>query len=779
MKKIRYLFFGSVFLVLCLAVASFYSPFASKAQVSYAAQDSTTTYNPLNYFSIFSNGEQLNSNNLTPIDGQNFSLMVNGSATVVLNPFTTRYGTMGEVNPTPEAPEESTEDAPDVSVEPDEPTDLPDNFKKRVTYITAQKPLPPETRIPFEYRGKAMYAEKRQRQSTQNLNVTETYYTFTAADQSDTSISMSTSDTDAINFTEWTEADESGDEYDYVRFEITDSYSLKFDNDFEEAKLNIDVRISGRGGVFTTVTLGLVFTKPVVRFADAEQHIVKFETHNNFNTETNTYDFNDSCELLQSEQTFNEVKVTFLNDGYRYTETNPLYFRINFNGFAYVFKLYSEVIDARSADGRENLGPKDYLIIRYTDEVAGTETQLATAYHTAMDRTGTEYIAMDKAVMSNEVISLTFNYRGRYQIEFYDNTYLQNIAHPNYYRTSFYLKTNSSTDESKIIDSKFNDMYILAQSLDENNNPIEYIVDHTILNNSVTVSLKNLTNLGDGIALSDIIDRIVITTGSFDSKESNTQETVYYPYTEERAFEEGIQFFDRIFSPNENGDYVLNFQDDNVYKIEIFSKNGSGQGVNFKQFSTSFQFTIMKKVKESFKPFEDQDLIDSASTPYTTESKSYEAKIECADPLQFKIMFNDVYVENESDKVLDITYRNLFTIQYGVKDAKINFSYNSKHTTLTFRFLGVGDMTVNITYKGETTTYIFNSEQGNNTIVFTSFGKYKVTLIDSMGTEPSARTVNFKKKLNTSAIVLIVLVSVIVVAITIFIIAVRGRIKTR
>ena len=40
---------------------------------------------------------------------------------------------------------------------------------------------------------------------------------------------------------------------------------------------------------------------------------------------------------------FDKLQIEFLNNDY--TEGNPLYFKIDYNGFIYEYKLYSKVID--------------------------------------------------------------------------------------------------------------------------------------------------------------------------------------------------------------------------------------------------------------------------------------------------------------------------------------------------------------------------------------------------------------------------------------------------
>jgi hypothetical protein len=88
------------------------------------------------------------------------------------------------------------------------------------------------------------------------------------------------------------------------------------------------------------------------------------------------------------------------------------------------------------------------------------------------------------------------------------------------------------------------------------------------------------------------------------------------------------------------------------------------------------------------------------------------------------------------------------------------------------------DITLSVTFNGVTTDYILNSENGQNTISFTEYGTYTVRLVDSMGTQTSG-VFKYSKKLNTSALALIILSAIIVLAILAFIMISRGKVKTR
>ena len=162
-----------------------------------------------------------------------------------------------------------------------------------------------------------------------------------------------------------------------------------------------------------------------------------------------------------------------------------------------------------------------------------------------------------------------------------------------------------------------------------------------------------------------------------------------------------------------------------------------------------------------------------------TETINYTNRIQNSDPIQFSVKYGDRTPTN-SNKVLDITYLNEYYIMYGMQTVDISSVTNEDNNAITFTFLGVGDMTVYITYNGVESVYTFNSEKLDNKITFSEYGTYSITLVDSMGTMPTeAYVVDFEKGLNTSALILIILSSIIVLAIVVFIIMVRSRVRTR
>lgn len=753
MKKLKNILLSFILIAICFTLFGFNNQ-TDFSEVSNAAPTNIANINALNYITLINNGVIKDSSNSTIVDETTRSVMINGPVTIYLNPFVTRYANFSEDND-----EYFTKNYV--------------NYKVRISRK--------EEEMTFEYNGLTFYCRQARTSTLEPTN----YYIFYSNTVEGTSYSVSTFENILFDYYE---------EDNYLFIKILDSFTLKSNNE-----LNVDFKFSVTiGGSSRELTLKLL--KPIVEFANAKTPFLKFETYKDFNSETNSYDYYEVDSLIQSEQVFNKIVLTFLNDEYMYTETNPLYFNINFNGFLYNFKFYTKVVKVEIDETEENQNSESNdpieeapgelcLFVEYVDNVANQTIELATEYTQLLDYDDNPYISFIEKVLPNEQFSLTFKYRGRYALEFYDNTYLENYKNPNYYSTSFYIK-NDTISESDT-ESRFNDIYILAQSIDDNRNPIEYIVNKSTQNNSVLVLIKNMfLGENENILLEDVIDRIDFTVTEFGNTGGNHPITTsYYPTTDENKFDTSIHKLYEILSLNSDGDYYLYCENDAIYSFEIYAKNPSYDEYGDEYFAKStYQFTIVKNIKVSFKPDVEDDSIDSthvASRPYYTETISYTNKIQNSDPIRFEVAYNnripvDAEGHSKSTKVLDITYQNNYVIRYGVQSVNISHFINEDNTAITFSFLGVGNMTVYITRGNENLVYTFNSERGYNAITFTEYANYTITLVDSMGTTPSeAYTINFAKKLNTSALILIILSSIIVAAIAAFIIIVRGRIKTR
>lgn len=760
MKKIRNIFISITFLLIYFCMFGIFNQ-ANFSEDSNAAPTSPGTYyNPFNYVTVVSDGQVLEKN--TIINETTRSVMINGPVTINLNPFNSYYT---------ELPEENEE-----------------YFIKNIRTFRVKKAKKVED-MTFKYNGITFYCSEGYTSVADNP---EKYYTFYSNLESPSSgYRISTINTCAISV-----ADDENDN-SYFIVSVIDSYTLKANNLKE-----IDFKFKTTFSLLVEGELIVKLQRPVVEFAHSKNPFLKFESYKDYNIDTETYEYYDYDSLLQSEQIFNKIRLTFLNDKYEYTELNPLYFNINFNGFTYNFKFFTaKPILKRTIVTKDPITNTDIieeveeeyeelcLFVEYVDSITNKTIELATDYVIEYDEDDVPYFKFNQRVLSNEQFSIDFTYRGRYAIEFYDNTYLEDYTNPNYYNTSFYLKNTLLSENDT--NSRFNDIYILAESIDDDNNPLEYIVDKSTQNQSVLVLIKNMFyEEKSAVKLEDVIDRIEFTITEFGNTGGNHPiTTAYYPTTEENKFDTNIHKIYELLQINDEGDYYMYCNTDAIYSFEIFAKNPKLDEYGDEYFDkTTYQFTIVKNIKVSFKPDIEDDTIDSthvASRPYTTETINYTNKIQNNDPIQFSVAYNGRIPVDENgysvaNKTLDITYSNKYIIRYGMQTVNISHYLNEDNTAITFTFLGVGDMTVYITRGSEELVYTFNSENRNNTITFTEYANYTITLVDSMGTTPNEPyNINFAKKLNTSAIILIVLSSIIVLAIVAFIVIVRGRIKTR
>ncbi len=508
----------------------------------------------------------------------------------------------------------------------------------------------------------------------------------------------------------------------------------------------------------STRTYTLNFLRPIINFANAENPVVEFHCNGLDAGDTEYVD-----NTIRREQSYKNVKINFLNNNY--TEGNPLYFDINYNGFIYNFELFSKTIDG-----------EDLLFVNYVDNENNENNEyLATAL--IADGSGELVVDTYNRIykMNNSsfnIFSLVFDKTGRYEIDFYDSTYKCGLTSPNFYSTSFYIKDENMTP--------FENIYIIAQTFDDENNPLEYIVSTSTLNYNVTATIKNLGNLGknsDGeqIKLEDILDKVEVKKTTFGGS-TNIPTKTNYSATEILA---------KLTSNNE---FMLPFEEDAYYQITVYQKNSSK--------TIYFEFTIVKHAKTTFtiplvdsegKPIFDENgkqKTDTyeAKTPYKTEIINYDKNILSSMNLSTSFSVNSSTIRN---KLLDKTFINKYTISYGMEQVSIekyekekDDDDKSKTASLNLRFYGVGDMKVYVTLNGTTTEYELNSEKGVNTLEFTDYGTYTVRVVDSMGTELT-QIFALKKSLNFSALALIILSSIIAGVIVLFILSARSKVKTR
>ncbi len=507
----------------------------------------------------------------------------------------------------------------------------------------------------------------------------------------------------------------------------------------------------------------LEFMRPMIEFANGKEPIVEFICKGlDAGAEFTDYS-------IPVEHDYNTVQMNFLSN--HYNENNKLYFKINHNGFVYDFELYSKTYDGNS-----------YLFVNYIDATNTKNNQyLATALKASTTTTPStpgqpaaepeldkNHLIKELEAGLNNTFSLVFDTKGRYSIEIYDATYLLGFDNANYMQTSFYI-----TDATKSI---FDNIYIIAQTQDNDGKDIEYIVSSSTLNNNVKATIKNLDNLkdasGNPVPLDSVIETIEVTKTNFGGSSNVHVTTTYTP----ADIEELLQ----------NGDFVLFFDDDAFYEINIYQKNSD--------IKIYYNFTIVKFAKTTFavplvdengSPILDENDVQKrenyeATTPFKTEVINY--KLNILSSMSVKLKFRSTGAA-EQPKNLGKTFTNMYTVSYGVQSVnmerfEIKNSEDKNVPGLHLRFYGVGNIRVEVTVNGTTTLYELNSELGNNTISLENYGNYSVRMVDSMGTE-MIRVYSYHKKLNTSAIALISLAAFLGVAILLFVLRARGKVSTR
>lgn len=555
-----------------------------------------------------------------------------------------------------------------------------------------------------------------------------------------------------------------------------------------DSQTSFDFTASTANATIGGVSYSLNFMRTVQDF-DGNDPFVYFKfTYPDAENETPAQKFN------VDETSYENLKLEFQNNNY--TETNPLYFNINYNGFVYTYKLYSK-----------NINSSEYLFVDYYDEQRQNtssgkinDSSLATQYDSetkTFDRVVSKYTT---GTTFNK-FTIDFNKTGRYEIEIYDSTYLlfgddsQNenrdeISY-NYYSTSFYIKTKEDTNTGS--SSAYDNAYAIMQNYDDDGNFLNYIVSTSTQNTNVKITVKNLayyfekddviSSIEDEDELAEL-NVIKFTKGTLLGSTNDPDEKYFSVADIKAMFQE---------SSSKEKDFTIYCEDDGIYAIYIYryQKTQSGQIVQSAQ--REYQFTIVKKPKISYTVFEvnaDNDPIKDASgayktklheatTPYKTVAETY--KINIDDTMDFSWFFS-ANTDTNYHETLEKTYLNTYTINYAMQMVLAEQvpiyeegSSQEERKVLGLRFYGVGNITVNITLNSNTTTYNLNS---GSTLIFEEYGVYKVSITDSMGTSESY-TFNYKKPVSISAVIMIVLVCVIVLVVVLFIVSSRGKVATR
>lgn len=532
---------------------------------------------------------------------------------------------------------------------------------------------------------------------------------------------------------------------------IVSSYTLKS----KAPNSTLNVRINYLNNI-TGVTYSDFFinlTRPVIDFKNTS---TPFVTFNSYSNGSNT-PYTDT--MLQKDLEFDKLDIDIMNN--TYTEYNPLYLKLNYNGFIYDYKVYSK-----------EYGSVNYLFVNYIDNFNPSNNKyLATALISAGN--GSQMIDSSQnfpAYLDSNInkFSFIFSETGRYSIEIFDSTYVAGLKNSNYYQTSFYIK-----NQNDVIDD-FDNIYLISETIGQNNEHLDYIVSGSTLNNNVKVTFKNLA-FESGKTLGDIIDRIEVVKTTFGGSNNIPTPTTY-----------NIEQITTLLDGK--SEFELNFEEDAFYQIYIYKANSNDQT------RIEYEFTVVKQAKTTYtidnKTFESESTngdslrITKTSTgdtyeaivPYRTIIQRYETRIPSTITIGYKIVNNGTTQISRS-QTLNKTFINNFSISYGMPQASIDTS-NSTGSSVVAQFYGVGDLSVRVTFGDTTIIYKLNSENGDNTLTFTEYGTYQFVVVDSMGNTDSG-SYKLSKSLTTSAIVLIALSCVLVLFITIFILKARGKVATK
>lgn len=465
---------------------------------------------------------------------------------------------------------------------------------------------------------------------------------------------------------------------------------------------------------------------------------------------------------IERELSYENVKLQLTNNNY--TENNPLYFDINHNGFIYTFELYSKEIEG-----------KNLLFIEYYDtQKPVNNTSLATKLNSEGDVDVPVYKYVGATTNFN-MFSIDFKKTGRYEISVYDSTYVLGLKNNNFYQTSFYIKNSES--------SAFDNAYAIMQSYDDDGNFLDYIVSDSTQNSNVQITIKNLSYYfendeaiknftpSETLPNLNVVEFIKTTlSGSL-----NIPESTFYTVDELKEAIETSQNF------------VIDCSEDAFYEVNIYQFDETTYQIKARH---SYQFTIVKQPKISFTVYnvnEDNDpiidpvsgkpktVIHEADTPYVKVPETY--KININSDMEISTFFTNPSTVTVTH--LEKTYLNEYTINYAmqaVKIEKVEIKENDKVIEcLGLQFFGVGDLTVEVTVNSATTTYTIKSGE---TLQFTDYGTYSVSIRDSMGTF-GTEVFKYSKPVSVSAIILVVLVGIVILAIVLLVVSSRGKVKTR
>lgn len=681
MKKLKVLILS--FAVLLSAV--FAGGIFSVSKTPNQAKAVPVPNNFFNYVTLSQYGQTLNMENLKTLNGTTY-VVANGSVTIEFKPFDYIYRNF------------------DYNLS---------NFYARREFVTIEKITNTATgrfefpaRFEFELFGTKLYASVDSTNSPFiiSLHRTETARAF-----------MTSAQTELVNVTESVVGGDS------VTFEVIKSFTWLEESDASTFSFGTSTNS------ISVTNHTLAFERPTINFRKGSNPVTTFSTKIGSVSSTDS--------LLEKEQEFNEVQMKFSSNNY--TEVNPLFFNINYNGFEYTFELYSKVYNS-----------KDLLFINYIDkENSGNNASLASVVE--LDEITQEEVVKKSVEKDVNVFNMLFKNTGRYEISIFDATHVAGLKNSNFYSTSFYIKQQTNLSVTDL-----DNIYMIAESYTNENIPIEYIVSDSTQNYTVHLTIKNL----EEVLSSDLRDNLMVEVRkTIYGASENLPESTYYTANQ-------IQ----NMINKSTGDLEFNFDEDADYGVIITDTK------NNKKLD-EYYVTIAKTAKTHYNANGNNH---TATTPFRTEIINYTYDINST----MNIFWNFGDGTNEQSSEIGKTYVNHFSISYGMQRAEIRSTKiaGDKDTApaLVLDFYGVGDITVTYTENGQTKTRVFNSERGDNRLTFSDYGTYNVSIVDSMGTTASG-TFEFKQDVNPSTIILIVFSAVVVAVIVFFVLRVRGKVKTR
>lgn len=519
-----------------------------------------------------------------------------------------------------------------------------------------------------------------------------------------------------------------------------------------------------------TDEINICFTRPAVNF----------NTDDTISFECTGIDVGGSTFVdtkIPSEHSYGNVKLSFTNNDY--TESNPLYFDINHNGFVYTYKLFSKTIEA-----------DELLFVEYYDnQKPDYNTSLASVVNASGEVITKIYKYIGMTENFNEFM-IDFNKTGRYEISVYDSTHVLGLVDDNYYSTSFYIKDESASS------SAFDNVYVIFQTMSDEGEPLDYIVSESTLNNDVKINIKNLLFYfeKDTVLQDDdiVLDFTVTTFGG----SSNIPVTKSYTKKE---------LCDLL---TKDGEFFLTVSEDAFYEITLYQwhiedflengvtvqkrvKGGTAHGKSYEQY---YNFSVVKTPKISYTKYltnEEHEIVyDESGKPKTTTKVATVPYTIVRDTNNYRNIKSSMMITvkfaalaSPTEIKLEKAYINNYYIDYAmqavaVSEGNVMDSEGKIDTTkFVLNFSGIGDINVTIQLNGKTITKTLTAETGY-TMIFEEYGVYNVSFIDSMGTTGSD-VFEWEKPVSASAKILVILIGVLVAGAVLFVVLARSKMKTR